>query len=166
MTFYLRGNIFEGEDRLTADNSLFFEGSEVNGGTQLQIAATPFLVSSVHTLTAQEAYEAVLYTVGASLPARDSVDARIVDEVRTRRGSIIDSQMQVGGWPEYATSQVRDDRDDDGMPDEWEVSHGLNPHNPKDASLDRDADGYTNIEEYINNTPKALTLHVGSDNQN
>jgi len=36
------------------------------------------------------------------------------------------------------------------MPDDWEIKHGLNPHNASDASLDRDKDGYTNIEEFLN----------------
>ena len=37
------------------------------------------------------------------------------------------------------------------MPDDWEIAHGLNPNDPKDANQDRDHDRYTNIEEYINN---------------
>jgi len=36
------------------------------------------------------------------------------------------------------------------MPDDWEKQRGLNPTSPADASTDRDGDGYTNIEEYIN----------------
>ena len=36
------------------------------------------------------------------------------------------------------------------MPDEWETKHGLNPKNAADSSMDRDKDGYTNIEEYLN----------------
>lgn len=40
------------------------------------------------------------------------------------------------------------DSDDDGMPDAWEIAHGLNPHNPSDAALDPDGDNVTNLEEY------------------
>lgn len=36
------------------------------------------------------------------------------------------------------------------MPDEWEAARRLNPHDAADASSDRDGDGYTNIEEYLN----------------
>ncbi|MCX6991811.1 MAG: hypothetical protein NT011_01575 [Kiritimatiellaeota bacterium] len=39
------------------------------------------------------------------------------------------------------------DSDFDGMPDEWELKHGLNP-NADDALQDDDADGFTNLEEY------------------
>ncbi len=40
-----------------------------------------------------------------------------------------------------------DDDDNDGMPDEWENDHGLNPL-LNDANDDSDGDGATNIEEY------------------
>lgn len=43
-----------------------------------------------------------------------------------------------------------EDSDGDGMPDSWEIAHGLNPNDPSDASLDNDNDGFTNLEEYIN----------------
>lgn len=45
--------------------------------------------------------EKVLTEAGASRP-RDAVDARIVEEVRTRTGRIIDSEEEVGGWPALA----------------------------------------------------------------
>ena len=41
-------------------------------------------------------------------------------------------------------------RDRDGMPDAWERGHGLNPKDPGDRNRDRDGDGYTNLEEYLN----------------
>lgn len=44
-----------------------------------------------------------------------------------------------------------EDTDDDGMPDWWEDLYGLN-QNLKDASLDLDGDGFSNIREYKNNT--------------
>jgi pectate lyase len=155
--FYIRDNIFEGHDEFTADNSLFFDPVVIEGKTQVQTTAAPFAVPLVHTLTAREAYSAVLDQAGASSPARDAVDTRIVDEVRRRAGSIIDSQKQVGGWPAYRSIQPLEDADQDGMPDAWETTHGLNARDPKDAALDRDADGYTNIEEYLNQlaTPSA-----------
>jgi hypothetical protein len=44
------------------------------------------------------------------------------------------------------------DRDGDGMPDDWEVQHGLNPDNASDAATDADGDGYTNLQEYLAGT--------------
>jgi hypothetical protein len=43
---------------------------------------------------------------------------------------------------------VMSDSDGDGMPDLWELAHGLRFDDPSDAALDSDGDGYTNIEEY------------------
>jgi hypothetical protein len=37
----------------------------------------------------------------------------------------------------------------DGMPDEWEDENGLDP-DKDDSAGDQDGDGYTNIEEYVN----------------
>lgn len=45
--------------------------------------------------------------------------------------------------------EVNEDRDGDGIPDEWELANGLNPEDPSDAHLDSDGDGFTNLEEYI-----------------
>jgi len=44
------------------------------------------------------------------------------------------------------------DSDKDGMPDNWEKRYGLNPNNPADRNNDPDKDGYTNLEEFLNNT--------------
>ncbi|MEJ2406167.1 MAG: FG-GAP-like repeat-containing protein [Candidatus Thiodiazotropha sp.] len=41
------------------------------------------------------------------------------------------------------------DIDDDGMPNDWELAHGLDPFDPQDANGDRDGDGKTNLEEYL-----------------
>ena len=42
--------------------------------------------------------------------------------------------------------------DRDGMPDAWEREHGLDPGDGGDHRGDRDGDGYTNIEEWLNGT--------------
>jgi hypothetical protein len=41
------------------------------------------------------------------------------------------------------------DSDRDGMPDDWETEHGLNPGDPADAAGDLDKDGLTNLQEYL-----------------
>lgn len=40
------------------------------------------------------------------------------------------------------------DKDGDGIPDVLEQQYGLDFNNPDDAKLDKDKDGFTNIEEY------------------
>lgn len=52
------------------------------------------------------------------------------------------------------------DRDADGMPNEWEEAHGLNPDDPADAELDLDGDGHSNLMEYLAGTSPTDPLSV------
>jgi hypothetical protein len=147
----------------------------------------PLPMPSMSIVSAKEAYDYVLENAGATLPRRDAVDKRITEQVRTGKITyipnvtlpekqfehrrlpidsykigIITDVSQVGGYPEYKGSPYKDS-DSDGMPDEWEVKHGLNPHNANDASLDRDKDGYTNIEEYLNSVVDIKNVTPGQN---
>jgi hypothetical protein len=82
---------------------------------------------------------------------RDSIDARVINEVKTATGKIIDDPSQVGGWIVPASGTPCADSDHDGMPDVWEQVYAFNP-NAQDGSADKDGDGYTNVEEYFNGT--------------
>ena len=124
-------------------------------GTYTKMNA-PFPVASQFAVTleaADQAYERVLANSGA-MP-RDAADSRVVAGVRNQTGRIIKSQTEVGGWPELKSTPARLDSDGDGLPDEWERAHGLNP---KDASDDKqpakDGSGYSNLEIYLNSLAK------------
>jgi hypothetical protein len=106
--------------------------------------------AEVKILSAQDAYAQVLAHAGASLPRRDAIDARVVRSVVDRAGSLIDDPSQVGGLPKLASDPAPEDADVDGMPDSWELAHGLDPNDPSDATGDRNGNGYTNIEDFIN----------------
>jgi len=60
----------------------------------------------------------------------------------------------VFGYPQYKGTPYKDS-DNDGMPDSWEAKNGLNAKSAADATLDRNNDGYTNIEEYLNSVADA-----------
>jgi pectate lyase len=96
--YFVEGNVVDGRDDITADNAKLFDRMALNGRSLVSIVARPFAVPAVRTTSAQQALADVLAGAGATLPRRDAVDARIVREVETRTGRIIDSQKEVGGW--------------------------------------------------------------------
>ncbi|MFH0810764.1 MAG: fibronectin type III domain-containing protein [Pseudomonadota bacterium] len=49
---------------------------------------------------------------------------------------------------EVFSARTKIDSDGDGMSDDWELSQGLDPHDPTDASSDADHDGYSSLQEY------------------
>ncbi len=125
--------------------------------------ASPFAVEAVTTDDAVTAYQQVLADAGATLPKRDTVDARIVSEVENGGGGIIDDEDEVGGWPALQSETAPDDSDHDGMPDDWETTNGLDPNDPSDGNDDCDGDGYTNIEEYLNGGPAGSACGNGGE---
>jgi len=72
--------------------------------------------------------------------------------------SIVVSAADVNGNENQSAAQltvtvdITLDSDDDGIPDAWETSYGLNPNDPSDANEDLDGDGFTNLQEYQNGT--------------
>ena len=176
---YVTGNIMDGYPDVTADNW--------NGGVQvdeqkdageyrdLMKSDKPFPMPTVYVLPAQQAYNYVLNNVGATLPRRDPVDKRVVEQVRTGKITyqevntdtmfqfkirklpkdsyklgIVTNIVEVGGYPDYKGTPYKDS-DGDGIPDAWETAHGLNPNDPSDACKPaKNGGGYTNIEVYLN----------------
>lgn len=108
----------------------------------------PLDVGAVAADPAPQALARVLAGAGASL-VRDAVDRRIVAGVRSRTGRIIDDEAQDGGWPRLRSGTAPVDTDRDGMPDMWERARGLDPARA-DGAADRNRDGYSNLEDYLN----------------
>jgi hypothetical protein len=94
--------------------------------------------------------ERILASVGRTVPKRDATDARIVDDVRKGIARDPNAPEDVGGYPALASGTPYPDADQDGMSDGWEGAHALNPADPGDGNGDRDGDGYTNLEEFLN----------------
>ncbi|WP_020576547.1 Ig-like domain-containing protein [Actinopolymorpha alba] len=153
--WYVDGNVVEGHPDVTADNRLGIE--ETVGGITLLSDPMKF-PNEITAQSAQQAYESVLNNVGAILPRRDAVDARLINEVRTGTGRMINSQKEVGGWPPIPTAEPPVDTDHDGMPDDWEIAHKLDPANPADGSEVKGGNnGYTNLEVYLNSIGPAVS---------
>ncbi|MCX6132820.1 MAG: T9SS type A sorting domain-containing protein [Ignavibacteriales bacterium] len=173
--WYVEGNFVEGNPTISNDN---WAGGVVPTIAPKDLsslrASTPFPVLPVIMQSPQQAYDLVLQYAGAAFPTRDTVDSRIVYETRsgtvtfggrtyakaqgfdtTRVYGMIDSQTDVGGWPTLKSIAAPVDSDHDGMPDDWESSHGLNPADATDRNL-VGANGYTMLEKYLNEL-------VGSD---
>lgn len=171
--FYIDGNHVEGSARATADNWAYGVFNQFHGSygavseadkAAMKLSEPHPIQENVTTHTAQEAYERVLAYGGASL-LRDAVDLRVIENVReasfTAPGSngssngIIDSQGDVGGWPELRAAPAPLDTDSDGMPDAWEKAHQLDPAkaNANDKSL---STAYDNVEVYMNSLVKEI----------
>lgn len=149
--WYVADNFVEGAPEVTADNWLGVDGDSF---TKLSV---PWDAVPIQQDSPKDAYQAVLTHAGCSLPSRDRIDTRIIEEVRKGTAShgkngIIDTPSDAGGWPAPQSAEPPQDSDLDGMPDEWEKKHGLNANEAGDNSLDEDGDGYTNVEEYLNGT--------------
>jgi pectate lyase len=152
-SWYVADNYVDGYPAITADN---WQG--IDGSNYVKLDA-PWDAMPINQQTPEDAYRAVLDHAGCSLPNRDVVDARIIDEVRNGTATygsngIITTPDDVGGWPDLKSAPAPADSDHDGMPDNWEKANGLNPEDPKDGN-EISKDGYTYIENYLNSLVKS-----------
>lgn len=126
--------------------------------------------------TARDAFDSmVAINKGAGTWPHDAIDRRLLEEVKEGTASgkgtnptytvngvvydnkfydrplgMIDAPEGVGGYPVY-DSVVSDleDKDKDGIPDEWELTNGLDPNNPDDGNYVNSI-GYIALEVYLN----------------
>jgi pectate lyase len=163
--WYVEGNYVDEAKDVSKNNWLGIHMG--NGGTETDKKNTvidkPHDAWPIPTQTAEQAYEAVLKYVGASYK-RDTLDERIINDVKNRAGNLIDVQggfphgteydMTVNAWPNLRSMPALADKDKDGIPDEWEKKNGLNAADASDASKVSSHKFYTNIELYINSLLK------------
>ena len=130
-----------------------------------------FIATTTHT--AADAYQRVLDYAGASLH-RDSFDELMVSDARQGQATYTGSGLSKGfvnsqndnkpagagsdwsAWPTLNSEAAPTDTDGDGIPDEWETAHGLDPQKKADGN-EFDASGYTNVEVYMNSLVADIT---------
>ena len=96
-------------------------------------SSQPFPVAPLQRDPVATACPKVIEVVGASL-SRDAVDQRLLADFAQRKGQLINSQNEVGGWPQLRSLPAPLDTDGDGIPDDWEKANGLDPRNAKDGA--------------------------------
>jgi pectate lyase len=130
--------------RLVTDEDFLKTGATLEPKTQ----NSSFAIQGIEQ--PEVAYKKVLSQAGASIH-RDEIDKRLVSYVQSlgKKGLVIKAEAEVGGQKEIKSVKAQKDTDGDGIPDSWETKHHLNPKNPDDANLIKQ-NGYTNLEEYLN----------------
>ena len=162
---HLSGNLHTKYSDISASNAsgIYWHngGSSAIQGTPHGIAGPSGESTYTTTHTVEAGKEAVLAYAGDRLH-RDAVDERAVNGVKNNTGKIIDTPVDVGGWPEYKASPEQlarmTDTDGDGIPDWFEEQFGLNKEKAADGNavwLDKNG-RYTNLEMYLHYLVKEI----------
>lgn len=108
---------------------------------------TPIITENVALWDATDIWDNLRTHVGASLPLRDSEDARAVNDVDL---GISTENKVTNVFPIIINGTPYSDSDIDGMPDYWEIAEFGDLSS--DGVIDTDGDGYTDLEEFLNQT--------------
>ncbi|MFL1011704.1 LamG-like jellyroll fold domain-containing protein [Flavisericum labens] len=160
--FYLygSGNYFDSNKNGVLDGDLVPEdlvGYPTGDANSLQATPYDYPVKNA-PLTAQQAFDNIVLSVGASYPKRDQVDSLMIADLTSKGTEAFyvyketDLPFINGGVGHVYGAPSPQDTDSDGMPDDWEDANGLDKNNPSDAvSVSISNAPYLNIEVYINN---------------
>jgi hypothetical protein len=116
------------EDGIVPNNA--WDLVTVKGVCNPEVPSAPVWPTGLVAEPVNQVNSNVLTNVGARPADRDAVDIRIINDVINGTGSIIDSQDEVGGWPNLAEN----------------YRTLILPNNPND---DDNGNGYTNLEEWL-----------------
>ena len=180
--WYVNGNFMLGSEQKTSDNWLGIKHSNKDSiRSDIEHVQSDGVLENYDyfTQSAEDAYNSVINNVGATLPKRDVIDERVINEVigdleivryayeiegqntpiKGVGSGIIDTQKNLvpnnspegtTAWDVYSSSTDAPlDTDNDGMPDDWEDANGLNKEDNSDFKLIAD-NGYSNLENYLN----------------
>lgn len=105
----------QGDAFLEDNGVLNLDGGAMNltQGVINRLPEKPVWPTGLRPLPTRDLERYLLATVGARPKDRDQVDRRIIEDFKARRGRIIDSQEEVGGYPEvesrYRPLDIPDD---------------------------------------------------------
>jgi len=125
------------------------------------ILATPYDYPMKNTtLSAEDAYNKIVESVGASYPRRDQVDNLMITDLQSKGTTATYVYVQTdlttqfgfinGGAGHVYGAPAPLDTDNDGMPDTWEDANGLNKNSADALAVSTSHAPYLNIEVYIN----------------
>lgn len=174
--WYVNGNVIEGNASASADNWTAMS-AETYSLSQIRVDERivpqhayykyavsgpvgnydPYQYMLTDILSAEDAYQYVLAHAGTV--NRDVVERRVVDEARTgvshyggatlgTTSGIIDTEADCEGFVDLSSDWTAPvDTDGDGMPDAWELKHGLDPNVADQNKVN--GEGYTALEAYL-----------------
>lgn len=151
--FYMTDNYVYGSSTVT-NNNWANDGTNSAAG-QVTKMSEPFLlgddlypdlnIPEDKLLAGKDVLNDVTADAGATLPKRDSIDARVIADVKNQTGRIINNEEEVGGLVGIQSSErvfV--------IPEEWKASNGMGDAKDGDIVPDGTWAGYTWIEAYVN----------------
>ncbi|MBQ9605260.1 MAG: hypothetical protein IJR45_07595, partial [Firmicutes bacterium] len=149
-SYYINGNVMDGNQDLTDDNTKGFKNL---GTVGIKLDSHVDMENAYELETAETAYNKVLDGVGASF-RRDAWDNRLIQQVINNTGYSINSADEAGGFNTEEYAKTITDNDNDGLPAEWETKFGLSDSDPTDSTkIIKDAsspyNGYTYLEVYL-----------------
>ncbi|MCJ7543594.1 MAG: dockerin type I domain-containing protein [Phycisphaerae bacterium] len=171
--------IYQSGNKMDSNKNGVADGTDTGWGMFTNVydaskMTTPFAMDpnypAVYTMTADAALQNVINCGGAFYWNRDAADANVIAQVTSygTAGAIYDTVAEAGGYPTLTGGSyvLSYDTDRDGMPNTWETARGLDP-SVANNNGDDDADGYTDLEEYLNwlapiPAPKAIVWAGGT----
>jgi autotransporter-associated beta strand protein len=157
-SIYATGNLLDSSANGTLGGS---ETDPYQGGPVLTSPWSP-VTTTIPTYSTVAAYR-IDVSLSGTFP-RDQVDSQVIDDVTSlgTAGQLFNSEGDTGlgnsGYGVINGGIPATDSDGDGMPDYWDLANGLSPTG--NAAMTIAADGYANIEHYLNwlADPHALTV--------
>ena len=156
---YMSGNLLDNTPSDGTLNGTLY--NSIDGGTRAN--SVQLGTDVLATMTAAQAYDYVVAHAGASLQ-RDAVDQYFINEVLSKGtlGKMWKSQTADGlgndGYGIHNGGTLPTDVDGDGIPNYWELAHGLNPTSAGDAAMIDSGTGYAFIEEYASDLAAGRTV--------